>query len=79
MELLDPNAVHRSQILMGLNMYGFSYTSQGGGHILGRDLVQVRDFFEHCAPEFNDSKLFVIDFSDAVADARESFQSKVST
>ena len=43
-ELLDPKAVHRSKILMGLNMYGFSYTSQGGGHILGRDLVQVRDY-----------------------------------
>ena len=39
-ELLDPQAEHRSRILMGLNMYGFDYTSQGGGHVLGRDLVQ---------------------------------------
>lgn len=39
-KLLDPDAKHRNKILMGLNFYGFDYTSQGGGHILGRDLVK---------------------------------------
>jgi len=39
-ELLDPKSLYRSKILMGLNFYGFDYTSQGGGHVLGRDLVQ---------------------------------------
>jgi len=39
-ELLDPKATRRNKILMGLNFYGFDYTSQGGGHVLGRDVVK---------------------------------------
>eukprot|EP00088_Acartia_fossae_P043913 TRINITY_DN46469_c0_g1_i1.p1 TRINITY_DN46469_c0_g1~~TRINITY_DN46469_c0_g1_i1.p1 ORF type:complete len:125 (+),score=13.41 TRINITY_DN46469_c0_g1_i1:49-375(+) len=39
--MLDPRGEYRAKILMGLNMYGFDYTSQGGGHLLGRDLVQM--------------------------------------
>jgi len=39
-ELLDPKATRRNKILMGLNFYGFDYTSQGGGHVLGRDMVK---------------------------------------
>ena len=45
MKLIDPEAKHRKKILMGLNFYGFDYTSQGGGHILGRDLIKVNIFF----------------------------------
>ena len=41
MKLLDPEAKHRDKILMGFNFYGFDYTSQGGGHVLGRDLIKV--------------------------------------
>jgi len=37
---LDPSKENRKKILLGLNMYGFDYTSQGGGHILGRDLIE---------------------------------------
>ena len=40
-ELLDPDRLNRKKILMGLNFYGFDYTSQGGGHVLGRDLIKV--------------------------------------
>ncbi len=44
MEAIDPKREARHKILLGLNMYGFDYTSQGGGHILGRDLVQVKKY-----------------------------------
>ena len=40
-DLLDPEGKSRSKILLGMNMYGFDYTSQGGGHVLGRDLIEV--------------------------------------
>ena len=40
-ETLDPDRTSRDKILLGLNMYGFDYTSQGGGHVLGRDFVEV--------------------------------------
>jgi len=40
-ETLDPDRTSRSKILLGLNMYGFDYTSQGGGHVLGRDFVEL--------------------------------------
>ena len=29
-ETLDPHSYHRSQILLGLNFYGYDYTSEGG-------------------------------------------------
>ena len=29
-EILDPKNYHRSQILLGLNFYGYDYTSEGG-------------------------------------------------
>ena len=40
MELLEPGQF-RAKILLGLNMYGFSYSSTGGGHILGGQLVEL--------------------------------------
>ena len=40
-ETLDQASTSRHKILLGINMYGFDYTSQGGGHVLGQDLVQV--------------------------------------
>jgi hypothetical protein len=43
-EAIDPKREARHKILLGLNMYGFDYTSQGGGHILGRDLIQVKKY-----------------------------------
>jgi len=33
-ETLDPNAYHRSQILLGLNFYGYDYTSEGGNPLV---------------------------------------------
>ena len=38
---LDPKAVARDQILLGLNMYGLRHTASGGGHVLGRDMVDL--------------------------------------
>jgi len=40
-ETLDQGRTSRHKILLGINMYGLDYTSQGGGHVLGRDLVQM--------------------------------------
>jgi len=40
-DLLDPEGKSRSKILLGMNMYGFDYTSQGGGHVLGKDLIEM--------------------------------------
>lgn len=39
-ELLEPGQF-RAKILLGLNFYGFSYSSTGGGHILGGQLVEL--------------------------------------
>jgi hypothetical protein len=47
-EAIDPKREARHKILLGLNMYGFDYTSQGGGHILGRDLIQVKKYRIFC-------------------------------
>ncbi|XP_076669932.1 chitinase domain-containing protein 1 isoform X3 [Andrena cerasifolii] len=41
-ELLVPEGgPKRSQILLGLNFYGYNYTPQGGGAILGSDYLKV--------------------------------------
>ncbi len=40
-ELLDPGDENRGKILLGLNFYGLRFTAEGGGHLLGRDLLQV--------------------------------------
>ena len=37
---IDPGGSNRARILLGLNFYGFAYTAEGGGHILGRDFVE---------------------------------------
>merc|ERR1712186_114841 len=37
---IDPDGSNRARILLGLNFYGFAYTAEGGGHILGRDFVE---------------------------------------
>lgn len=33
-EVLDPHKYHRSQILLGLNFYGYDFTSEGGGPLV---------------------------------------------
>ena len=33
-ETLDPNNYHREKILLGLNFYGYDYTSEGGNPIV---------------------------------------------
>ena len=40
-EILDKESFHRKKILLGLNFYGYDYTTDGGGPILGRDFVQM--------------------------------------
>lgn len=40
---LDPQGTQRGKILLGLNFYGMRYTAEGGGPILGRDLVQTME------------------------------------
>jgi len=40
-EILDKEAFHREKILLGLNFYGYDYTTEGGGPILGRDFIKV--------------------------------------
>jgi chitinase domain-containing protein 1 len=35
-EHLDPQSYHRSQILLGLNFYGYDYTSEGGGPMVNQ-------------------------------------------
>ena len=36
-ETLDPQSYHRSQILLGLNFYGYDYTSEGGNPMVSFD------------------------------------------
>ena len=43
-EILDPKNYHRSQILLGLNFYGYDYTSEGGSPMVRRKL-QMFNFF----------------------------------
>lgn len=40
-ETLDKDSFHRDKILLGINFYGYDYTPEGGGPILGRDFVQI--------------------------------------
>jgi len=40
-EILDPDRVFNSKILLGLNFYGNDFTATGGGPILGRDFVRL--------------------------------------
>lgn len=40
-QLLDPEALHRHKILMGINFYGFDYSAEGGKPIVGREYVQL--------------------------------------
>jgi len=44
-ETLDPEGTSREKILLGMNMYGFDYTSQGGGHIHGKEFVELLKTF----------------------------------
>lgn len=44
-EKLDPDGFHRSKILLGLNFYGFDYTSQGGGHIINKPFIELLEKF----------------------------------
>lgn len=46
-ELLVPEpGSKRSQILLGLNFYGYKYTPEGGGPILGTDYLKVLESFK---------------------------------
>ena len=38
---LDPEALHRNQILLGLNFYGNDYSVTGGGPIVGSQYIDV--------------------------------------
>lgn len=41
----DVNDIKRSQILMGLNFYGYHYTTTGGGPIVGSQYLEyLQDF-----------------------------------
>ncbi len=40
-EMLDPKEEAREKILLGLNFYGLRFTAEGGGHLMGRDLLDV--------------------------------------
>ena len=40
-QILDPDRVFNSKILLGLNFYGNDFTATGGGPILGRDFVRL--------------------------------------
>jgi len=40
-ETLDPHSYHRSQILLGLNFYGYDYTSEGGNPVLGHEFIKL--------------------------------------
>jgi len=40
-EVLDPQRYHRSQILLGLNFYGYDYTSEGGNAMVGHEFVKL--------------------------------------
>jgi len=46
LRLVPDEKEKRSKILLGLNFYGMSYTSSGGGPILGRDVVQTLKNFK---------------------------------
>lgn len=38
---LDPNEYYRAQILLGLNFYGYDYTSEGGQPVVGHEFVKI--------------------------------------
>lgn len=40
-EILDPNKFNRAQILLGLNFYGYDYTSEGGSPMVGHEFIKV--------------------------------------
>lgn len=46
-ELLVPEkGPKRAQILLGLNFYGYNYTPEGGGAILGSDYLKILESFK---------------------------------
>ena len=40
-QALDPQEFYRSQILLGLNFYGYDYTSEGGQPIVGHEFIKM--------------------------------------
>ena len=40
-EAICPSDEDRDKILLGMNFYGYDYTSTGGGPILGRDFIHA--------------------------------------
>ena len=40
-EILDKESHNREKILLGLNFYGYDYTTEGGGPILGHEFVKI--------------------------------------
>ncbi|XP_076634112.1 chitinase domain-containing protein 1 isoform X2 [Colletes latitarsis] len=56
-ELLVPeNGPKRAQILLGLNFYGYNYTPEGGGAILGSDYLKILESFKGKIQWDNNSK-----------------------
>ncbi|CAK9799351.1 Chitinase domain-containing protein 1 [Anthophora quadrimaculata] len=56
-ELLVPEeGPKRSQILLGLNFYGYNYTPQGGGAILGSDYLKILESYKGRIQWDDDSK-----------------------
>jgi len=44
-ETLDKDSFYRDKILLGINFYGYDYTPEGGGPILGRDFIKmIKDY-----------------------------------
>ena len=44
-ETLDKDSFNRDKILLGINFYGYDYTPEGGGPILGRDFIKmIKDY-----------------------------------
>ena len=40
-EILDKESVNREKILLGLNFYGYDYTTEGGGPIIGHEFIKI--------------------------------------
>lgn len=56
-ELLVPEpGPKRAQILLGLNFYGYNYTPEGGGAILGSDYLRILESFKGKIQWDDDSK-----------------------
>uniref|UniRef100_A0A0K2U8M9 Chitinase domain-containing protein 1 n=1 Tax=Lepeophtheirus salmonis TaxID=72036 RepID=A0A0K2U8M9_LEPSM len=53
-ELIDPEGVHRSKILMGLNFYGLTYTADGGRHVVHHEYKSILKESPNAELQWND-------------------------